>query len=144
MLVSRVMSSCSRSKSNSALQNTSTRFVVRVLTRFPVVRSTDHKTLTKNQRASLLAFIGYSDTSKGWQFWNPSTNLITKSSDVIFDKATSYSLCSFISKHGPLVEIHVSLPFSSTNKPNLRTYNSNLFGSSIHSFHKFSGSFHFL
>ena len=47
---------------------------------------------TKFQPKSLkVIFVGYSDTSKGWRFWNPQTDTVIESSDVFFDENTGYS-----------------------------------------------------
>jgi transposase InsO family protein len=35
-------------------------------------------------KGTMVVFIGYSDTSKGWRFWNPSNDVISESFDVIF------------------------------------------------------------
>ena len=52
----------------------------------------DKSLRTKFQaKGTMVVFIGYSETSKGWRFWNPITDQITESSDVIFDEATGYS-----------------------------------------------------
>lgn len=56
-------------------------------------------------------FVGYSDTSKGWRFWNPSTDKITESSDVIFDEHNGYP--SFTSTHTPSVTVPTQLYFPS-------------------------------
>lgn len=49
-------------------------------------------------------FVGYSDTSKGWHFWNPSTDKITESSDVIFDEHNVD--LSPLHRHHPLLFLH--------------------------------------
>ena len=55
----------------------------------------------------MVIFVGYSPvTSKGWRFWNPITDRIMESSDVIFDEDTGYSPSSFTQHH----EAHVSIP----------------------------------
>lgn len=54
-------------------------------------------------------FVGYSDTSKGWRFWNHVTNRITESSDVIFDETTGYSSSNFQSAQTESISIPASL-----------------------------------
>ena len=58
---------------------------------------TDKTKRTKFQpKGSRVIFVGYSDTSKGWRFWDPLTDRITESSDVIFDETTAYSPSIFL------------------------------------------------
>lgn len=50
----------------------------------------DKSLRTKFQpKGKMVIFVGYSDSSKGWGFWNPLTTLILESSNVIFDEATN-------------------------------------------------------
>ena len=52
----------------------------------------DKSLRTKFQpKGTSVIFVGYSDTSKGWRFWNPRTDTVTESSDVLFDENTGYS-----------------------------------------------------
>lgn len=57
----------------------------------------------------MVIFVGYSPTSKGWRFWNPITDRIMESSDVIFDEDTGYSPSSFTQHHEALVSIPPSV-----------------------------------
>jgi hypothetical protein len=52
----------------------------------------DKSLRTKFQpKGTAVIFVGYSDTSKGWCFWNPRTDTVLESSDVLFDEKTGYS-----------------------------------------------------
>ena len=63
---------------------------------------TDKSKRTKFQpKGSRVIFVGYSDTSKGWRFWNPLTDCVVESSDVIFDEATAYNSSLFLTNDPP-------------------------------------------
>lgn len=47
-------------------------------------------------KGTMVIFVGYSDTSKGWRFWHPITDLISESSNVLFDEATRCSTSSLM------------------------------------------------
>ena len=73
----------------------------------------DKSLRTKFQpKGTMVIFVGYSDTSKGWRFWNPVTNRVSESSDVLFDEATGYSPSSFLPHHTSFVSIpmHLVIP----------------------------------
>ena len=79
----------------------------------------DKSQRTKFQpKGSRVIFVGYSNTSKGWRFWNPLTDKITESSDVIFDEATAYSSSLFASPSQ--VDIPSSLFFPSNSPPTIQ------------------------
>ena len=81
----------------------------------------DKSLRTKFQsKGTQVIFIGYSATSKGWRFWNPLTDKVTESSDVIFDEATGYSSSPFTSKRSSSVPIPTHLPVS-TMTPQIHT-----------------------
>jgi hypothetical protein len=68
----------------------------------------DKSLRTKFQAKGLMiVFIGYSDASKGWRFWNPRTDTLSESSDVLFDENTGYSPALFSSP-----ELSVNIPRS--------------------------------
>ena len=94
----------------------------------------DKSKRTKFQpKGSRVIFVGYSKTSKGsWRFWRPLTNIISESSDVIFDEVTPYSPSLFSTAQSSLVDIPLSLlppllphvpvnPFPPPNPPNQPT-----------------------
>ena len=75
----------------------------------------DKSLRTKFQsKGTPVIFVGYSATSKGWRFWNPLTDRVSESSDVIFDEATAYSPSLFPSKQSFSVSIPTHLPVSTT------------------------------
>ena len=81
----------------------------------------DKSLRTKFQPNSMkVIFVGYSETSKGWRFWNPHKDNITESSDVLFDETTGYSYISSSSVPSSLF----STPSSSSSLP-LPTTNEN-------------------
>lgn len=85
----------------------------------------DKSLRTKFQaKGTMVVFIGYSETSKGWRFWNPITDQITESSDVIFDEATGYSPSIFtVNQHSTTAMSYPSFSGSSIcNTFNIRTY----------------------
>ena len=70
----------------------------------------DKSKRTKFQpKGSRVIFVGYSDTSKGWRFWNPLTGLISESSDVVFDEVTGYSPLLFSKAPPPRIDIPSSI-----------------------------------
>jgi hypothetical protein len=64
----------------------------------------------------MVVFVGYSDESKGWRFWNPLIDRLVESSDVIFDEQTGYSPAMFPSQ-GISVNIPRSLLFNPVYTP---------------------------
>ena len=78
----------------------------------------DKSLRTKFQsKETQVIFVGYSATSKGWRFWNPLTDRVSESSDVIFDEATGYSPSFFPSKHPLSVSIPTHLPVNTPLPP---------------------------
>ena len=70
----------------------------------------DKSQRTKFQpKGNMVVFVGYSATSKGWRFWNPTTKSILESSDAIFDESTGYAPSLFSSMSQTPVDIPPSL-----------------------------------
>ena len=83
----------------------------------------DKSLRTKFQnKGTQVIFVGYSATSKGWRFWNPITDRISESSDVIFDEATGYSPSLFPSQQSLSVSIPTHLPVSTILPPHLQFF----------------------
>ena len=64
-------------------------------------------------KGNMGVFVGYNDTSKGWRFRNPSTNMILEGSDMILNEVTSYSSPSFTKNQATTVDSPISLLASS-------------------------------
>ena len=79
----------------------------------------DKSLRTKFQaKGHMVIFIGYSATSKGWRFWNPSTDIVFESSNVIFDEGIGYSSSSFTSQTSPVsVPVHFYFHTDSSSSP---------------------------
>lgn len=70
----------------------------------------DKSLRTKFQaKGHMAVFVGHSDTSKGWRFWNPSMDTVSESSDVIFDETTGYTPSIFPQQRVEYVDVPISL-----------------------------------
>jgi hypothetical protein len=81
----------------------------------------DKSLRTKFQPKGLsVIFVGYSDTSKGWRFWNPRTDTVLESFDVLFDEKTGYS-SMLPSPSVPQPEVPPIFPISPHTSPPIPT-----------------------
>ena len=79
---------------------------------------TDKKHKTKFQaRGRQVRFVGYSSTSKGWRFWDPTSQKIVESSDVIFDEQSDKFYADETRQISQFVTFELSTPV--TNLPGL-------------------------